>query len=161
MKKIRTLTTLILLVIPMIGWADNEIGDSITNMPEDVSEDVLIDPNCLDSNDICFNRAVEKEKLVTQCSENPVWCEQRRERMKQRRAARQELKAQCEAQPEQCEQLTNAFKAQQKQLVESQQGQWCTDNPARCEQWKADQKALRQQCQTLRRQLAEKYTDRP
>jgi predicted RNase H-like nuclease (RuvC/YqgF family) len=161
MKRIYTLITCALLISPILSWADDSMVVDDETQTTLTNDDVVIDPNCLDSSDVCFNRAVEKEKLVQQCVENPVWCEQRRERMKQRREARQALKAQCEAQPEQCEQLTQTFKEQQKQLVESQRIQWCTDNPQRCQQWEADQKALREQCQTLRRQLTEKYTDRP
>lgn len=155
MKKAYVLTMCIFLLFPLSNYAE----DAMEN--DDNTTDIMIDPNCLDSNDVCFNRAVEKEKLVQQCADNPEWCEQRRERLKQRRDARQALKAQCEVQPDQCDQLTKTFRQQQKQLVESQQTQWCTDNPERCEQWKVDQKALRAQCQTLRRQIADKYPDRP
>ncbi|MCK5522101.1 MAG: hypothetical protein KAI83_03110 [Thiomargarita sp.] len=127
-----------------------------------------IDPDCIDSIEVCQERAAKREALRQRCAAYPVWCEKRRENLKKEREEKEALRKQCQANPDQCEDLKRQFrkkKAQEKreakQKLKEAQAQWCADNPSECKRWKADKKALSKQCKKMRRQLEEKYPRMP
>lgn len=152
--------TLILLLLGLsstTGWAEDDPLGALA-----------IDPNCLASSEVCLERAIEKEILRQRCLASPDWCEKRREYRRQKQGERATLHEQCKANPDQCDSLKQQFrkkqnnqKKQQKLKLKKDQAQWCNNNSARCEQWKADKKALELEYQKLRLQFEKKYLDRP
>jgi hypothetical protein len=167
MKTTNTISILLLTVFGFISANSVQSAES-SNTPR-------IDPDCIDSLEVCQKRAAEKEAIRQQCAADPVWCEKRRKSLRQQqtekealREERRVLRKQCKANPDQCEELTRQFREKQKQRrkearqkLKKAQEQWCTDNPSNCERWKEDKKALNKQCQKMRRQLDKKYPGRP
>lgn len=167
MKTTNTISILLLTVFGFISANSVQSAES-SNTP-------MVDPDCIDSLEVCQERAAKKEAIRQHCAADPVWCEERRERLKQQqkekenlRNQRRALRKQCKANPDQCKELKRQFKEKQKkrrkkaqQKLKDAQKQWCTDNPNDCERWKEDKKALSKQCQKMRRQLDKKYPGRP
>ncbi len=134
-----------------------------------------IDPNCLDSQEVCQKRAIKREELRQHCIADPLWCEERRAKKKLERDEKRALRQQCKVNPEQCETLKEQFrqrKAQanrerrqkrreQQQKLKKNQTQWCTNNSSDCNRWKADLKVLQKECKKKRTQLQDQYPDRP
>jgi len=94
----------------------------------------MIDPNCIDSLEVCQERAAKREALRQRCANDPVWCKERRARLKQEREERQALKKQCQANPAQCKALKQQNRENKKeerrrarQQLKEAQAQWCTD----------------------------------
>ncbi len=140
----------------------------------------MVDPDCIDSLEVCQERAAEKEAIRQQCATDPVWCEKRRKSLRQQqrekedlREQRKALRKQCKANPDQCKELKRQFKEKQKQSKRQQrkrkarqklkeaQEQWCTNNSSDCERWKEEKKALSKKIQEMRRQLDKKYPGKP
>ncbi len=151
-------------------WAQTNTGDSSSKVPSTAAE-LMIDPNCLESDEVCQQRAAQQEQLRKRCTEDPTWCAQRRDKLKQLHAEKQALEEQCKAQPAKCEELRAQFKqkqsqerqqvkAQRQQLLQGKQEEvqkWCKENPGQCELWKAELAKLQEECQQKRQQLKEKY----
>ena len=156
MKKIK-MAVMLWFWLTSMSWAE-----------EDSTSALMIDPDCIDSRQICQERADQKEALRQRCLADPVWCEERRTKLRQQRDEKQALKEQCQTNPEQCEELKRQFKEQkiqqrkeQRKELKEAQAQWCTENPSLCQQWKADKKEVNKQCSELKRLLQEKYPDMP
>ena len=157
---------LILLGSAPLSWAE-EVAEPPTKQSSTLTPP-MTDPNCVDSQEVCQQRAEKREALRQRCANDPEWCKEYRAEKRQRREEVQALKKQCQAHPEQCAEIKQQFKQQQKerrqterQKLKDAQMQWCLDNQAACEQWKIDFKQIQQKCQELRRQLEEKYPTRP
>jgi len=156
------MTNMLLLLI-LFGLIPSTFAQSSNS-----SKEPMIDPNCLNSLEVCQKQAAKREALRQRCAEDPVWCEERRARLKQEREERQALKKQCQANPAQCKELKRQYREKKKeerrkakQPLKEAQAQWCADNPSDCERWKADKKTLGKECRKMRRQLEEKYPSRP
>ena len=89
MKKKTTIPILLLTVFGCISANSVQSAES-SNTPK-------IDPDCIDSLEICQERAAKKEAIRQHCAADPTWCEERRERLKQqqkeKKALREERKA--------------------------------------------------------------------
>jgi len=167
MKTTNTISILLLTVFGFISANSVQSAES-SNTP-------TVDPDCIDSLQVCQERAAKKEAVRQHCAADPVWCEKRRESLKQqlkeKKALREERKAlrkQCKANPDQCKELKRQFKEKQKQRkgesrkkLKEAQKQWCTDNPSDCERWKEEKKVLSKQYREMRRQLDKKYPGKP
>lgn len=160
----------VLVSLSTTVWAQTNTGDSSSKVASTATE-LMIDPNCLEIDEVCQQRAVQQEQLRKRCTEDPAWCAQRRDKLKQLRAEKQALEEQCKAQPAKCEELRAQFKqkqaqerqeakAQRQQLFQGKQEEvqkWCKENPGQCELWKAELAKLQEECQQKRQQLKEKY----
>lgn len=163
MIKITVIPLLILLGSTPLSWAEEpSTNQSPTLTPP------MIDPNCVDSVEVCQLRAEKREALRQRCANDPEWCKEYRAKKRQRREEARALKKQCQANPEQCAEIKQQFKQKraeqrqsERQQLKNAQMQWCLDNPAVCKQWEIDFKQTQQQCQKLRHQLAKKYPTRP
>jgi len=135
----------------------------------------IIDPNCFDSPEVCQERAQRREELRQRCIADPVWCEERRTRLKREHDEKRELRQQCKATPEQCKTLTKQFRQrkakrerekrqrrrEQRQKLKKAQQRWCEDNPSDCKRWKADFRALQKAYKEKHNQLQDQYPNRP
>jgi hypothetical protein len=172
MKTTNTISILLLTVFGFISANSVQSAES-SNTP-------MVDPDCIDSLEVCQERAAEKEAIRQRCATDPVWCEERRSGLKQLqrekddlRKQRRALRKQCKANPDQCAELKQQFREKQKQSKRQQrrrearqklkeaQKQWCTENPSDCERWKEEKKVLSKQYQEMRRQLDKKYPGKP
>ena len=164
MKTTKTAVMLLLsLFVTTASWADNQ---SANNNPKPL----IIDLDCLDGPNACRERAARKEALRRQCAAYPEWCQQWHTNQVETRQEKRALREACKTDPNpnRCEQLKGQLKGKkaqrrkkERQLLKNAQQQWCDNNPSVCKQWKDDRKKMRQQCQELGRQLAEKYPSRP
>ncbi|OQW93609.1 MAG: hypothetical protein BWK79_10205 [Beggiatoa sp. IS2] len=164
-----------LLLVTLMGWMVSAwAGDPATSIGA-----VPIDPNCLESREVCEKRALEQQARIRRCAEKPQLCEQQRnekrekreqrqkfcaenpEVCKQQREEREALEAQCKAQPEQCAELKKQFHRKKAEEKKQAFDQWCTHSPQACEQWKAESEKIREQCAEMQRQLRQKFPDMP
>jgi len=157
------------------GLAFSVAAEEIKPVPGAVS----IDPNCLESREVCEKKALEREARVKRCQENPQSCEQERlERMQQQEKRKKfcqenpavckkqheervALETQCKAQPEQCAELKKQFNRKKNEERTLAFEQWCTNNAKSCEKWKAESKKIQEQCAEMRKQLKQKFPDMP
>ncbi len=172
MKTTNTISILLLTVFGFISANSVQSAES-SNTP-------MVDPDCIDNLEVCQERAAEKEAIRQRCATDPVWCEDRREGLKQLqrekddlRKQRRALRKQCKANPDQCAELKRQFREKQKQSKRQQrkrearkkskeaQKQWCTENPGDCERWQEEKKVLSKQIREMRRQLDKKYPGKP
>jgi hypothetical protein len=120
-----------------------------------------------------------REKFNKRCQEDSKWCEDVKVDIKKRREARKQwctanpeackkeqeemntLKEKCKESPEKCAALRHEVKQKLSKQKQDVQQKWCDSNPQRCEAWKAEQNKIEEQCREARRQLQEKYSDRP
>ncbi len=164
MTKITVISLLTLLILAPLSWSqqtDSAEQSATLTQP-------ILDPNCLDSFEVCQQRAAKREALRQRCAADPEWCKAYRDKKRQLREERKALKKQCQANPEQCQELKQQFqqrqaqrKKEESQQLKNAQMQWCLNNPTACEQWKMDSKQVQQKCQELKNQLREKYPNRP
>jgi hypothetical protein len=163
MKTTKTAVMLLLglFVVAPASWANNQSANS---------KPLIIDLDCLDGPKVCRERAAKKEALRQQCTNYPEWCQQWHTNQVETREERRALREACKINPNpnECQRLKGQFKGKKgqrrkavRQKLKEAQQQWCEDNPTLCKQWKADRKKVQQQCNELRRQLAEKYSSRP
>ena len=163
MKTTKTAVMLLLslLVVAPASWAYNQSANS---------KPLIVDLDCLDGPKICRERAAKKKALEQQCAAYPDWCQQWYTKQQGAREENRALKEACKTNlnANRCAQLKWEFKGKkaqrrkaERQKLKQAQQQWCDNNPAACEQWKAERKKIQQQCQQLHRQLAEKYPSRP
>lgn len=125
-------------------------------------------------------QAVRGAKFKKRCQEDPKWCEEKKAEIQKHREARKQwcaanpeacqklkeemkaLKAQCkDAPPEQCATARKEMRQKMGKQKHDAQQKWCDANPQRCETWKAEARKIEDQYREARRQLQEKFPDRP